>query len=92
VHATRNSLCDQWVCNKNEVSNPAMKDDRKQPDATEKIITTLLWIANVSKKGDFFRNAARMGRTASLLSPRDYRSWATPAKVRKSTIRKSPVT
>jgi hypothetical protein len=45
------ALCDQWVCNKKEVSNPATKDDRKQPDATEKIITTFLWIADVSNKG-----------------------------------------
>jgi hypothetical protein len=51
------ALCDQWVCNKNEVSNPATKDDRKQPDAAEKIITTLLWIADVSNKGRIFSNA-----------------------------------
>jgi hypothetical protein len=54
------ALCDQWICNKNEVSNPATKDDRKQPDAAEKIITTLLWIADVSNKGRIFQQRARM--------------------------------
>jgi hypothetical protein len=87
------ALCDQWVCNQTEVSNPATKDDRKQPDATEKITTTLLWIADLSNKRANFSATRQDGVERPLfLSTRDYRSWATPAKVRKSTIRKSPVT
>jgi hypothetical protein len=62
------ALCDEWVCNKNEASNPATKDDRKQPDATEKIITTLMWIADVSNKGRIFQERAAPWRKSRPIS------------------------
>jgi hypothetical protein len=73
------ALCDEWVCNKNEASNPATKDDRKQPDATEKISTTLMWIADVSNKGRIFQERAAPWRKSRPISSR-FRALPTNSK------------
>jgi hypothetical protein len=63
----------------NEASNPATKDDRKQPDATEKIITTLMWIADVSNKGRIFQERGAPWRKSRPISSR-FRALPTNSK------------